>query len=202
MNGVDATLPQGGCLQAATEETGLDNRRAMDRFLAGVEARALRIAQLAVRDTDEALDIVQDAMTRLVRRYAQRPEKEWAPLFYRILKNRITDHQRRSAVRNRVFAWIGRRTADEVVADPVAEARGQDSDRPERRVATADAMQELESAIRALPARQQQAFLLRALEGMDVASTARAMGCSVGSVKTHYSRAVHSLRSRLGDHWE
>jgi RNA polymerase sigma-70 factor (ECF subfamily) len=174
----------------------------MDRFLAGVEARAFRMAQFAVRDADDALDIVQDAMIRLTRSYAQRPESEWAPLFFRILKNRITDHQRRGTVRNRVFAWIGRKPDADSAWDPVAEAPGLDSDRPEHQLATGDAMTELEAAIQALPARQREAFLLRALEGMNVTDTAKAMGCSDGSVKTHYSRAVHSLRATLGDHWE
>ena len=91
---------------------------------------------------------------------------------------------------------------DDPAPDPVAQAPGRDSDRPERQLATSDAMQELEAAVHALPARQQQAFMLRALEGLNVADTAQAMGCSEGSVKTHYSRAVHSLRATLGDHWE
>lgn len=202
MKGVDATLPRGGCLQAEREELSLDKRRAMDRFLAGVEARAFRMAQFAVRDADDALDIVQDTMIRLTRSYAQRPETEWAPLFFRILKNRITDHQRRNTVRNRIFAWIGRGSDDDPAPDLVAQAPGRDSDRPERRLATSDAMQELEAAVHALPARQQQAFMLRALEELSVADTAQAMGCSEGSVKTHYSRAVHSLREVLGEHWE
>ncbi len=194
----------GGTSAAATRETAeLDQRAAMDRFLAGVECRALRIAEIAVRDRDDALDIVQDAMIRLVRSYARRPEAEWAPLFYRILQNRIRDHQRRGTVRRRLFGWLERRQDDgDDPPDPVAALADGPAAEPPHRQGLDAAMAALETAIGELPERQREAFLLRALEGLDVAETAAAMGCSAGSVKTHYSRAVHSLRATLGEHWQ
>ena len=91
---------------AGRGELAEDNARALEAFLAGVERKAFRIAQIALRDADDALDAVQDAMLQLVRRYAARPEPEWKPLFYRILENRLRDQHRRRGVRNRVFAWL------------------------------------------------------------------------------------------------
>src|SRR5690348_2846197 len=76
----------------------LDTAQEMNRFLAEVERRAFRIAQMALRSHEDAQDAVQDAMFQLVKRYAARPPAEWAPLFYRILQSRIRDCQRRRAV--------------------------------------------------------------------------------------------------------
>jgi len=183
------------------EDEALNRRRAMDRFLSDVERRAYRIALISVRDADDALDIVQDAMIRLARSYAERSESEWKPLFYRILQNRIRDHHRHESVRRRVFSWITRRD-DDRDGDQIARAPDPAAVLPDRQAALDDAMTALERGIRKLPDRQQQAFLLRTIECLDVASTAKAMGCSDGSVKTHYSRAVRSLRATLGSHWK
>ncbi|MEO7385807.1 MAG: RNA polymerase sigma factor [Gammaproteobacteria bacterium] len=182
------------------EGAALDESRAMERFLAEVQRRALRIAVLSVGDRDDALDIVQDAMFKLVRSYGSRPSDEWRPLFYRILSNRITDQQRRRSVRQRVIAWFAP-GADDDDADPLAQLPDPGPVLPEEILGRANAMAAVETALGNLPPRQRQAFLLRNLEGLDVAATATAMGCSAGSVKTHYSRAVHSLRNLLGEHW-
>jgi RNA polymerase sigma-70 factor (ECF subfamily) len=186
---------------APSEARLLDQAQTLDRFLASVEKRAFQIARVAVRDAEDALDIVQDAMMQLARRYGQRPSEQWKPLFYRILQNRIHDCQRRRMVKNKLFGWLpGMKLDDEEQGDPY-ESSPDESAGPADRVMTGEAMQTLERALKDLPARQLEAFLLRTMEGMDVADTAAAMGCTEGSVKTHYSRAVHTLRERLSDSW-
>jgi DNA-directed RNA polymerase specialized sigma24 family protein len=120
-----------------------------DAMIKLVERRALRFAEIAVRDRDEALDLVQDAMIKLARNYAGRPEAEWTPLFYRILQNGIRDWHRRQMVRNRVMVWFGRTSEPTDDYDPVAQA-------PD----------------------------------------------PMGRTPAHYSRAVHALREVLGEYWQ
>jgi len=176
---------------------------ALDRFLAGVELKAFKMAQATLRHEDDSLDAVQEAMMQLARSYASRPQEEWKPLFYRILENKIRDQQRRRMVRGRVMAWLPLRRNDEEdeAPDPIAQAADPDPE-PGRRLELDEAMQALNRAIEALPRRQRQAFMLRNLEGLDVEQTARAMSCSQGSVKTHYFRALATLRAQLGEHYE
>ena len=180
----------------------LQREQELNRFLAEVEKRALRIAEIGVRDRDEALDLVQDAMIKLVRKYADRPSDEWTPLFYRILQNGIRDWHRRQAVRNRVMVWFGRPAGQDNDYDAIAAAPDPAGRTPDEQLQSSEAMQTLQVALGELPARQREVFVLRTFEGLDVAGTAAAMGCSEGSVKTHYSRAVHSLRETLGEHWQ
>ena len=183
-------------------ESALDQTRELDKFLAEIERRAFRMAQIALRDTDDALDVVQDAMLKLVRNYGTKPAAEWRPLFYRILENGIRDLQRRRTVRGRLMTWLPgpKEDPDGDAQDPLDSVAAGGPDAPEL-LMQAQAMEQLEKSLHVLPARQREAFMLRNLEGLDVAQTAAAMGCSEGSVKTHYSRAVHTLRAALGEAW-
>jgi RNA polymerase sigma-70 factor (ECF subfamily) len=181
-------------------DSPLPATRALDAFLADVERKAFRMAQIALRHEQDALDAVQDAMLQLVRSYATRPATEWRPLFYRILENRIRDMQRRRTVRGRVMAWLPFNTDGEDDVDPIALAPDP-TPGPQAQLQGAELMAAIEQALGELPARQRQAFLLRNFEGLDVAETAAAMGCSEGSVKTHCFRAVQVLRGRLGEFW-
>jgi len=173
----------------------------LNRFLAGVERRALRVAEIATGSRDDALDIVQDAMVKLASHYANRPPGEWAPLFHRILDNKILDWQRRQTVRRRLFGVPAPASAIDGDEDPIAAIP--DATQPEnsQRLKQAQAMAVLERALRQLPKRQRQAFVLRVWEGLSVEETAVAMGCGDGSVKTHLSRALHRLREQLQTVW-
>ena len=191
------------CTVRRTGARTLQKEKQLDRFLADVERRALRIAEISVRDRDEALDLVQDAMIKLVRNYVDRREDEWTPLFYRILQNGVRDWHRRQAVRNRVMSWVQKaKKTDDKDYDVIAAAPDPAGRSPDEQLQNSEAMQDMEAAVRELPNRQREAFVLRTFEGLDVAGTAVAMGCSEGSVKTHYSRAVHALREKLGEHWQ
>lgn len=173
----------------------------LDRFLAEHERRAYRMAKIATGEQADALDIVQDAMLKLVKRYAHKSQAEWPALFHRIMQNTIKDWFRREKVRRKWRTWFGSGSdEDQDGVDPMAQFEQAGTHRPDDIVKQNDAMQRLDELLNQLPLRQQQAFLLRQWEGLDVAATAKAMGISEGSVKTHYSRAVHSLRAQLEEH--
>lgn len=168
----------------------------LDAFLRTVGRRAQVMAEIGTRDRDAALDIVQDAMLGLASRYAHKPPEEWGPLFQTILQSRIMDWHRSRTRRGKWMTWLAP-PGDDPAADPWADIPEVASSDPSLLLERARDMETVTAALEALPLRQQQAFMLRVWEGLDTAQTARAMDCSEGSVKTHLSRALRSLRARL-----
>lgn len=159
----------------------------------------------AVRDEDSALDIVQDSMMKLAEKYGDRPEEELPMLFQRILQNTIRDFYRRSKVRSMwttLLSTLGaKKDPDEEDRDPLETMETDDPSKlgksPENQVNQAQTLAIIEREISKLPPRQREAFIMRYWEELDVAETASAMGCSEGSVKTHCSRATHTLAAAL-----
>ncbi|RRU09033.1 RNA polymerase sigma factor [Stenotrophomonas sp. 278] len=162
----------------------------LDAFLAGIGPRAFRFAEAGLRHRDDALDAVQDSMLRMLA-YRGKPAAEWSPLFWSILRRRVVDLQRRRSFRLRFW-----RSSDESADD-------HDIDWADGGPGPAQAHEQREQytrlvqALRALPARQREAFTLRVLQQLDGATTAAAMGCSEGAVKTHLSRARQALQDHL-----
>ncbi|HUQ74999.1 MAG TPA: RNA polymerase sigma factor [Burkholderiales bacterium] len=180
------------------------SRSELSAFLESVERRAFKQAVFAVRDEQAALDIVQDSMLRLAEKYGDRPPAELPLLFHRIVQNAIRDYYRRQKVRS---LWT-------TLLSSLSPGRGEDEDQdpletyeppggsnaseaPGAALEQAQVLEIIEQELTRLPPRQREAFIMRYWEELDVAETARVMGCSEGSVKTHCSRATHALAIAL-----
>jgi len=157
----------------------------------------------AARDSHTALDIVQDAMIKLAGKYGDKPAAELPLLFQRILQNTIRDYFRRQKVRNTwttlFSAFQPNHTEEEFDLLDVMENDSNQSapTTPDAGLLQKQTLNAIENALSKLPPRQREAFLLRYWEGMDTAETAKIMGCTEGSVKTHCSRANHALAATL-----
>ena len=179
-------------------EHDTDEPQDMDSFLLQIEQKAYRMALMSVNQHADAIDLLQDSMLKLVVNYAHKPPQQWKPLFYRILQNGIRDWHRHQKVKQLLFFWKANSHPDDTTEEWSSHV-GDAKELPDNRL---DASQQQDTALKGLAElseKQRQCFLLRSWEGMSVADTADIMGCSQGSVKTHYSRAVHKLRSVLED---
>jgi RNA polymerase sigma-70 factor (ECF subfamily) len=184
------------------KENTLASPQQLSCFLEAVERRAFKQAMFAVHDEEAALDIVQDAMLKLAEKYGDRPDDEYPMLFQRILQNTIRDYYRRSKVRSMWTTLLSAFSPDDDEDYDPLETLAADEDEagpktPESKLLQAQTLNLIEDEIKKLPLRQREAFLMRYWEDMDVAETAAAMGCSEGSVKTHCSRATHTLAIAL-----
>jgi RNA polymerase sigma-70 factor (ECF subfamily) len=157
-----------------------------------------------MRHEQAALDIVQDAMLRLAEKYGHRPPSELPLLFHRIMQNAIRDWFRRQKVRSlwtTLFSSLTPGHGEDEDQDPLETLEAADGsnveEAPAQYLERSQVLEIIEQELKRLPERQRQAFILRYWEEFDVAETARAMGCSEGSVKTHCSRAAHALAAAL-----
>ena len=178
------------------------SRLAMDGFLASVQRRAFAMARAALGNADDAMDVVQDSMLQLVKSYADRDTDEWCKLFYRILNNKINDLFRRRKLQRRFGGLLPGFSSQNIneqdtTSDPFDKIPSTDGD-PAIHLQRQRTIVDLHVQISRLPRRQREAFMLRCWEGFSTRETAQTMGCSEGSVKTHYSRALSALRANLG----
>ncbi|SFD53840.1 RNA polymerase sigma factor [Pseudoalteromonas denitrificans] len=176
--------------QKATEIT-------MEAFLIDIEKRAYHMAAFASGSHADALDLLQDSMIKLVTNYQDRPSNEWKPLFYKILQNRIRDWHRHQKVKNLVFFWKSNTPDEENEDFPAFEHYVSQTNTPDKEFEKSEQQTAALHHLKKLSGKQQQCFLLRSWEGLSVAQTADVMGCSQGSVKTHYSRAVIKIRTLM-----
>ena len=185
---------------AIKSSSSVSPEQAVNQFLMEIQAGAFRSAVLATRNEAEALDLVQDAMLRWVKsKYDQKPPAEWKPLFFRTLQNRIRDWQRRSILTWRIFYQPPAPTedSDDDLDMAYLQKPQYGENELEDQLSDSQFSKQLVDALRNLPGRQREVFVLRTWQGLSTRETAVVMGCGEGSVMTHLSRAHNNLREQL-----
>jgi len=148
---------------------------------------AYRVAFAIVVDHDEAEDVVQEAFVRAFQGMGKFDDRyAFADWMRRITVNCALSSLRR---RRRVTA-----------GSPAAMCAAAGSGDPAEHAAAAQFDAAVRKALETLPPRQRVALSLFALQDMDLESTAKAMGCAVGTVKAHIHRGREKLRRALADY--
>lgn len=148
----------------------------------------LLAAYLARRMPDaDVQDVVQETMIRLLR-YRALPEAQLRPLMYRIAQNVMHDRGRRD---------LSHRRQDHVALDEHGAGLACAGPTQEELVAHRQQLDLVRDAIRALPPRCREVYLLNRQAGMSYPQIARHCGISVKAVEKHISRALQALRQCL-----
>ena len=174
----------------------------LERFLSEIRSKTLAFAVFRLKDEEAALDILQEAMIGFVKSAQSYDEEAWTNLFYKILTRRITDWQRKQTWRRKLrhilpFSHLGELEDD--VDNYYTDENNTASNPAQSQLGANELANHFEAALQLLPSRQQEAYLLRQWQGMSIKETATIMQCSEGSVKTHFFRAMQSLREQLGE---
>jgi RNA polymerase sigma-70 factor (sigma-E family) len=152
-------------------------------FVTAHQARLRRIAYAVCRDDNRAEDVLQEAFVKLFLAWSkvrkQGVEEAYAR---RIIVNADIDDRRRPWRRHRAAS------SDEHLARLPATAPLALEDRSE-----------LLEALRRLPAMQRRTVVLRHLVGLSVRETAVELAIGEGTVKSHTSRGLATLRESLGE---
>ena len=181
---------------------------AMNAFFVDVQPQAYRMARAALRDHEQALDIVQDCMLKLVEKYRDKPIEEWPLLFFRIVTNRINDarrfrmlHQGKRLLMS-AFKSDDNDSADDDIIDMLNQSNVDDREEQLDALAKQQLNDKLERAMQRLPMQQRQVFMLREWQGFSIKETADILECEIGTVKQHHYRAMKALREELAEFWD
>lgn len=167
-----------------TGQRGLTAQQASDfeRFLREQMTALAGFLRRRLPSEEDAQDVAQESMMRMLRYQATEPPHAWKPLLYRVATNAACDHARRRASHH---------STDHVELD--AEALMSDSPQPEQQLMEEQEQDVIEAAILQLSPKCRQAFLLHRMEGMSYAQIAAHVGLSESSVQKYISRAVVQL---------
>lgn len=176
-------MPQARAASGAQEE--------FDEIFLRHRAQIFRFLLSLLRDRDAAETLTQECFLRAFRSWPSfRQEANPLTWLMRIAVNLTRDHWR-----NRKLQFWKRATAVDVseVSDWLP---GQGSN-PEQRASVRQQIEAVWKVVEELSPRQRTVFLLRFVEEMELNEIAEATGLNLGTVKSHLSRGLEAIRTRL-----
>jgi RNA polymerase sigma factor (sigma-70 family) len=173
--------PRGKHVAIARPRADRDADRAVAALYGQHYAALVRLASLLVGDAGTAEEIVQDSFVALHASRRRLRDSDWALTYL----HQCVLHRSRSAAGRRI-------AAEPKTPGPVTE-------RPagSRRPSVAPDRPAVVSALRALPARQREAVVMRYYAGLSEARVAEVMGISRRAARQHTERAMAALRTVL-----
>jgi RNA polymerase sigma-70 factor (sigma-E family) len=157
--------------------------RSLDTFGEFVAARSSALLRTAVLltggDRQHGEDLLQDAFAETYRRWTRIASVDASEAYTRTILVRMATKR-----------WGRRRY------EPPLEAAADAGQAPS---ADLDLGLDLRRFLRSLPPRQRAVVVLRYFDDRTEAETADLLGCAPGTVKSHLSRALASLREQLKD---
>jgi RNA polymerase sigma-70 factor (ECF subfamily) len=148
-----------------------------------------RFFERRVRNQDDVPDLVQDVLTRLARLDDLSSIEQPEHYLFRTASSALRDKARRDITRHR---------KDHVEFD--ADTHGGSDFSPERVLAGREAVAAMSAALRTLPEKTRDIFVLRVFEEQRTAQVAQALGLSTRSVELHYAKALAHLAIAVRDH--
>lgn len=157
-----------------------------ERLVIPIQERMVNAVWRIVQDMHETEDVVQEALVQIMHRFSEvRRHPNPTALMLRICSNKALDHVRSRKSR--------RDTLDRLPPAPQHDAAT-----PSQALAHAEDRILILDFLQTLPEREAEAITLYALEDLDYAAVAEAMGCFQVTVRVLIGRARRRFRKEFG----
>lgn len=191
MHPMEPTVTGGEDESWMVQRVAAGDRNQFEKLMRRYNRRLYRLARAALRDDAEAEDALQEAYLAAYRSMGRfRGESSLSTWLSRLVLNECLGRLRRGARRQRMMPIVSSALEGNTIS-------GLDSEQPDHIVARRQLRSMLESKLDELPESFRLVFVLRAVEEMSVAETARTLGIPDATVRTRYHRARNLLREAL-----